>query len=77
MPNKPKTQHRSIRVSDDKWDLLGQAAKLMDSDRAKVVNQLIDWYLREAGVKLLERPSREQLADAWNAVEEDRAAKAE
>lgn len=77
MPNKPKTQHRSIRVSDDKWDTLGKVAEAMGVDRAKAINHFIDWYLREAGAKLPERPSREQRDAAWQAVKAARDAKSE
>jgi hypothetical protein len=59
VPNKPKTQHRSIRIPDDDWDDLGTLADAMGIDRAKAVNQLIRWYIRRPGAKLPERPARE------------------
>lgn len=56
VPNKPGTQHRSIRISDEDWDDAEQAAASMGTDRAKVVNQFLRWYLRRPGAKLPERP---------------------
>ena len=58
MPNAPKTQHRSVRVSDEDWADLEAATAVAGTDRAKVINQLIHWYLRRPGAKLPERPER-------------------
>lgn len=57
-PNNPKTQHRSIRISDDDWTDLDRVAASEGMDRAKVINHLIQWYLRRPGVKLPSRPPR-------------------
>lgn len=59
VPNKPKTQHRSVRVEDADWDDLGTVTKAVGTDRAKALNQFIEWYLRRPGAKMPERPSRE------------------
>jgi hypothetical protein len=56
VPNKPRTQHRSVRVDDPEWDDAGRAASRMGTDRAKVINQFLRWYLRRPGAKLPERP---------------------
>jgi hypothetical protein len=56
-PNHPKTQHRSIRISDDDWADLAAIAEESGLDRAKVINQLIQWYLRRPGVKQPTRPA--------------------
>ncbi|WP_199572723.1 hypothetical protein [Streptomyces murinus] len=61
MPNKPKTQHRSVRISDDDWADLLAAAKAQDTDRAGVINELVAWYLRRPGVT---QPKRPELS-AW------------
>lgn len=61
VPDKPRTQHRSIRISDEDWADLATAANTQDVDRAKVVNQLIRWYLRRPGAKLPARPSQEEI----------------
>ena len=58
MPNQPKTQHRSVRVDTDRWERFAAAAAAEGSDRAKAINAFIDWYLREPGAKLPERPPR-------------------
>jgi hypothetical protein len=46
------------RVPLEKWNRLGRAAASQGTDRSKVINELIDWYLRERGAKLPERPAR-------------------
>jgi hypothetical protein len=56
VPNAPKTQHRSIRIDDADWADADEATKCMGTDRAKVINQLLHWYLRRPGAKLPERP---------------------
>lgn len=63
MPNQPRTQHRSVRVSDDDWADLDTAAKLAGTDRATLIKQFIRWYLRRSGVKLPERPERKKADD--------------
>jgi hypothetical protein len=57
VPNKPGTQHRSVRVGDDDWRDLEAAAKSVGTDRAKIINQLVRWYLRRPGAALPERPA--------------------
>ena len=49
MPNKPGTQHRSRRVSDDDWADLETATGTLGSDRGTVIKQFIRWYLRRPG----------------------------
>jgi hypothetical protein len=56
VPNKPRTQHRSVRVDDPEWDDAGHATARMGTDRAKVINQFLRWYLRRPGARLPERP---------------------
>ena len=57
MPNAPKTPARQIRIGDTWYDF-DAAAKAMETERAAVIRVLIDWYLREPGVKLPDRPDR-------------------
>jgi hypothetical protein len=45
-----------VRVDDQNWSDLDEAAKAKGTDRAKVINQLIAWYLRRPGAELPERP---------------------
>lgn len=56
VPNKPGTQHRSVRVSDEDWaDMLPATAELA-TDRGTVIKQFIRWYLRRPGAKMPTRP---------------------
>ena len=63
VPNQPGTQHRSVRVSDEDWTDLDAAAKAAGSDRAKIINQFIRYYLRRPGAELPERPARPERGD--------------
>ncbi len=56
VPNQPKTQHRSVRIEDEDWADADAASKRMGTDRAKIINQFIRWYLRRPGAELPERP---------------------
>lgn len=65
VPDKPKTQHRSVRIDDPEWDD-GEKAAASDelhTDRSKVINQLYAWWLRRPGAKLPTRPSPELMAE--------------
>lgn len=55
MPNAPRTQHRSVRISDADWADL--EARAPSSDRAATIKDLIAWYLRRPGAKLPDRPA--------------------
>jgi hypothetical protein len=61
VPNQPRTQHRSIRVPDERWKRSDQAASAMDSDRAKVINDFLAWLTHEPGAKLPKRPARDSI----------------
>lgn len=54
-------EHQSLRVlitvGKDRWKRFGEAAGM--TRRAEVVRALIDWYTREPGAKLPERPPRQ------------------
>lgn len=58
MPNKPGTQHRSVRISDEDWADLEVATGVFGSDRGTVIKQFIRWYLRRPGAELPKRPGR-------------------
>ncbi|MFI6510065.1 hypothetical protein ACIBCT_20870 [Streptosporangium sp. NPDC050855] len=64
MPNKPRTQHRSVRVDDADWGDLDAVAEMSGTDRAKIINAYIQYHLHRAGASLPERPTREQVAKA-------------
>lgn len=55
MPDKPKTQHRSVRISDDDWKDLAERAP--SGDRSAAIKELVAWYLRRPGAKLPQRPT--------------------
>ena len=59
VPDQPKTQHRSVRISDEDWRDLESAAEAAGLDRAKVINHLVRWYLRRPRVKLPDRPPQQ------------------
>jgi hypothetical protein len=56
MPNKPGTQHRSVRISEEDWTDLEKTTKAVESDRATVIKEFIRWYLRRPKAKLPPRP---------------------
>lgn len=39
------TTLRNIRIDDDRWDALGEAAAIEGRDRSAVIRDLIDEYL--------------------------------
>lgn len=69
MPDKPKTQHRSVRIPDDDWADLLAAAKTQHSDRGTVIKELVAWYLRRPGAKQPARPEPE----VWQSSKETSA----
>ncbi|NED75369.1 hypothetical protein G3I51_24200 [Streptomyces sp. SID9944] len=62
-PNVPKTPARQIRIGETWYDF-DAAAKAMGTERAAVIRQLIDWYIREPGAKLPNRPDRSVIEEA-------------
>jgi hypothetical protein len=56
-PNKRrKTTRRQIGIDQPQWDRFERLAG--DRGRSEVIRKLVDWYLREPGAKLPERPPR-------------------
>lgn len=55
-PPETHTTPKQIRIPDDDWNDLGTVAG--KRQRARVVVQLIRWYLRRPGAKLPIRPPR-------------------
>lgn len=59
-PGRPatgRTPAHSIRMPDDRWEAVDTQAQAAGSDRAKVINELAAWYVRESGAKLPVRPA--------------------
>lgn len=52
----PYPKPRQVRIPTNMWTQFGRAAKLGGTSRAKVVSQLIDWYIGEPGVTPPVRP---------------------
>jgi predicted DNA-binding protein len=55
-PSTGQTPTRNIRMPDERWEALDKKSKQAGSDRAKVVNDLAAWYVREDDAELPERP---------------------
>jgi len=64
VPNQPRTQHRSVRISDEDWTDLEAATGTLGADRGTAIKQFIRWYLRRPGATLPERPA----AASWAAA---------
>jgi hypothetical protein len=58
MPNQPNPdrRHRMVRVPEAEWTDLDTAAKAQATNRARLINEFISWYLRRPGAKLPKRP---------------------
>lgn len=61
------------RVKRTKWARLDAVADLLGTDRSKLINDFVDWALRERGAVLPDRPSRAAV-DAHIAAHPDRFA---
>lgn len=58
---RPATGHTFIaraRVPHEKWERFAEATAAQGTDRSKVINEFVDWYLRERGATLPSRPER-------------------
>lgn len=56
MPDKPKTQHRSIRVPDETWESAMTVSHEQGTSAGQLCREFLDWYLRKPGAKLPKRP---------------------
>lgn len=59
-PPTGETPIQHTRIDQDDWDDLEAAC---GRQRAKILRDLIRWYLRRPGATLPERPSREQMTE--------------
>jgi len=57
MPNKPATPNRAVRIDDETWHALGDAAAAAGADRSAILRQLAQWWLRRPGAKMPPRPA--------------------
>lgn len=51
------TKIQRFRTAAACWARLGERAQVADSDRTKVINELVAWYNREPGARLPKRPT--------------------
>lgn len=63
VPNVPKTPARQMRIPDDEWDDFDTAAKILGTDRAKLVREYIRWAIRRPGAKAPQRLTPEEGAE--------------
>lgn len=56
MPNQPATPQRAVRIDDETWEQLGDAATSAGTDRSAILRQLLQWWLRRPGAKMPARP---------------------
>lgn len=59
-PATGKTFVARARVPLAKWERFGVLAAEAGTDRSKLINEFIDWYLRERGAVLPQRPTRKR-----------------
>ncbi|MBB4702313.1 hypothetical protein [Sphaerisporangium siamense] len=57
MPNQPSTPKHGVRIPDVRWNAFGERAQQQGTDRTKLINAFMAWYIREPGAELPERPS--------------------
>lgn len=63
-PATGKTFIARARVPLAKWERFEEAPAEQGTDRSKLINEFIDWYLRERGAVMPERPARRRPATA-------------
>lgn len=56
-PATGKTFIARQRVPLETWEAFGEATAAVGTDRSKVINEFIDWYLRKRGAQLPARPT--------------------
>lgn len=56
-PATGKTFIARARVAFDLWEEFGTAAEAQGTDRSKVINEFIRWFLRKPGAKMPARPT--------------------
>jgi hypothetical protein len=50
---------RPIRIVPAKWERFGDNTKRQGTDRSEAIRRFMDWYNREPGAELPERPPAE------------------
>jgi len=52
------TARQTVRIDHERWDRFEAAAKAIDTDRSKLINDFVAWFIREPGAKAPKRPER-------------------
>ncbi len=63
MPNVRGTPQRAIAVPQVRWDAFREVATALGTDRSKLLNTVMAWYLREPNAVLPRRPVMPQPPD--------------
>jgi hypothetical protein len=50
------TARQTIRMDEDLWNKLGEAASRAGADRSDILRRLARWYVREPNTELPQRP---------------------
>ena len=56
VPNVRGTPQRAIAVPQERWDAFREVATALGTDRSKLLNTVMAWYLREPNTVLPRRP---------------------
>ena len=72
-PATGKTFVARARVALDKWEAFGRVATSQGTDRSKLLNEFINWYMRERGAVLPARASRDVIEQARITPPEEQA----
>lgn len=71
-PKTGETPIQRLRMSAIKWARLRKAAASEGKTRTKVIDELVDWYLRDRPTSQLTRPERVELTPEEAAAAERR-----
>ncbi|MCP2364310.1 hypothetical protein HD597_011330 [Nonomuraea thailandensis] len=64
----PETTGRHVRVATTDWTDFGASATAQGTDRTKLINEFIAWYLGRPGARLPERPGSHAEPEAGQLV---------
>ena len=70
-PKTGQTPIQRFRMAAMRWTRLGKTARTEDKTASQVINELVEWYLRDRPTSQLTRPPRVELSEEERvAVEE-------
>lgn len=71
LPPRGQTPIQRFRMAAMRWTRLGKTARTEDKTASQVINELVEWYLRDRPTSQLTRPPRVELSEEERvAVEE-------